>query len=174
VRYYVTFGAESHAQTTVVDVDELPNGSLRGQIDGRACDLDVVPIGRHLSVRVNGRVVDLTTQGKPPEIEISASGFRSRVRVESERTRSPERTGSDAGGGQQVVKSPMPGRVVKVLVAKGDAVQAGQALVVLEAMKMENEVRALAAGTVVEVHVTAGAKVEGHAALVTLVEQNTR
>jgi biotin carboxyl carrier protein len=62
----------------------------------------------------------------------------------------------------------MPGRVVKVLVAKGDAVEPGKGLVVLEAMKMENEVRAKIAGTVADVHVVAGATVEGNAKLVTL------
>jgi pyruvate carboxylase subunit B len=55
-----------------------------------------------------------------------------------------------------------------VLVAKGDDVQPGQGLVVLEAMKMENEVHARAAGTVAHVHVTAGTAVEGNAKLVTL------
>jgi biotin carboxyl carrier protein len=63
----------------------------------------------------------------------------------------------------------MPGRVVKVLVARGEAIEAGQGLVVLEAMKMENEVRARAAGTVAEVHVVPGATVDGQAKLVTLV-----
>ena len=70
--------------------------------------------------------------------------------------------------GERVVKSPMPGRVVKVLVAKGETVSAGQGLVVLEAMKMENEVRTRTAGTVVGVHVTTGTAVEGNALLVTL------
>ncbi len=90
------------------------------------------------------------------------------MRVESERMRAAEqakRTTTTAH--EQVVRSPMPGRVVKVLVAKGDAVEAGQGLVVLEAMKMENEVRARAAGTVGEVHVTAGTAVDGNAKLVT-------
>jgi biotin carboxyl carrier protein len=73
-----------------------------------------------------------------------------------------------AAAGERVIKSPMPGRVVKVLVAKGDAVEVGQGLVVLEAMKMENEVRARAAGTVLEVHVKQGSTVEGNAKLVTL------
>jgi pyruvate carboxylase subunit B len=62
----------------------------------------------------------------------------------------------------------MPGRVVKVLVAEGDVVAVGQGLVVLEAMKMENEVRARAAGTVSQIHVKPGATVEGSAKLVTL------
>jgi biotin carboxyl carrier protein len=75
---------------------------------------------------------------------------------------------SSVGGGDRVVKSPMPGRVVKVLVAKGDAVEVGQGLLVLEAMKMENEVKAKVAGTVADVHVVAGAAVEGNAKLVTL------
>jgi biotin carboxyl carrier protein len=170
VRYYVIFGADPHASPSVVDVIELPNGALQARIDGRAIDLDAVPVGKQLSVRVGGLVVDLTTHGKLPEIDISASGYRSRVRVESERTHSAERTGNDAtSSGDRVVKSPMPGRVVRVLVAKGETVKAGQALVVLEAMKMENEVRARAPGTVAEVHVTAGAAIDGNATLVTLV-----
>jgi pyruvate carboxylase subunit B len=53
-------------------------------------------------------------------------------------------------------------------VAKGDSIAVGQGLLVLEAMKMENEVRARAAGTVAEVHVAAGATVEGGARLLTL------
>jgi biotin carboxyl carrier protein len=89
--------------------------------------------------------------------------------VESERMRAAERAkrGSPSGG-EKLTKSPMPGRVVKVLVAKGDVVVAGQGLVVLEAMKMENEVRTRTAGKVAEVHVAAGATVEGNAKLVTL------
>jgi biotin carboxyl carrier protein len=62
----------------------------------------------------------------------------------------------------------MPGRVVKVLVSKGDEVAVGQSLLVVEAMKMENEIRAKVAGTVADVHVAAGATVEGNAKLITL------
>ena len=61
--------------------------------------------------------------------------------------------------------APMPGRVLKVLVAEGDAVEAGQALVIVEAMKMENEVKARAAAVVDKVLVQAGATVEGNAVL---------
>ena len=58
------------------------------------------------------------------------------------------------------VRSPIPGRVVKVLVKVGDTVQSGQTVVVLEAMKMENELRAPRAGQVLEVRCTEGAAVE--------------
>jgi biotin carboxyl carrier protein len=61
----------------------------------------------------------------------------------------------------------MPGRVVKVHVSAGDEVEAGQALLVVEAMKMENELRAKAPGKITEVHVAAGEAVEANAKLVT-------
>jgi biotin carboxyl carrier protein len=66
------------------------------------------------------------------------------------------------------VTSPMPGKVVKVLVKEGDQVDLGAPLVVVEAMKMENELSAPRAGTVKAVHVKPGDAVEGGALLVTV------
>jgi acetyl/propionyl-CoA carboxylase alpha subunit len=70
--------------------------------------------------------------------------------------------------GPTSVTSPMPGKVVKLLVKAGDAVTAGQGLVVVEAMKMENELRAARAGTVQAVRVKEGQPVEGNETLLTL------
>jgi biotin carboxyl carrier protein len=174
VRYYVTFGADPSALATadepiVVDIDEPHGGSLQARVDDHSLDVDVIRLGKQMSVRVGGQVIDLTTQGGPPEMDISARECRSRIRVESERLRSAARGSSGRSAGREnVVKSPMPGRVVRVLVAKGDSVRAGQGLVVLEAMKMENEVRASTAGVVADVHVAQGAAVERNATLVTL------
>ncbi len=72
----------------------------------------------------------------------------------------------DEIGSSGVVKALMPGRVVRVLVAKGDAVRKGQGLVILEAMKMENEIIAPADGTVDELFVEPGQTVEAGADLV--------
>jgi glutaconyl-CoA decarboxylase len=72
------------------------------------------------------------------------------------------------GGGSVVVVAPMPGRVVQVLVSPGQVVAAGQALVVVEAMKMENDVTAPVAGTVIEVPATEGVAVGGRAVLAVL------
>lgn len=169
MRYFVTLEPSPDSKPLAVDVVELPSGALEAKLDGKSVDLDVVSIGGQLSVRVDGKVVDLTVEGTLPELGASASGHRGQVRVESERMRAADSAKKGgAGAGERVVKSPMPGRVVKVLVAKGDAVQAGQGLLVLEAMKMENEVKTKTAGTVAEVHVTAGSAVEGNAKLVTL------
>jgi biotin carboxyl carrier protein len=169
VRYYVTLDPDPSKPPTLVDVVELPSGELAVKVDGKSVEVDVLPLRAQLSVRVAGRVVDLTVEGTPPELGVVASGVRSYVRVESERMRSAEQAKKGTReGSEKLVKSPMPGRVIKVLVAKGDAVEIGQALMVVEAMKMENEIRAKAAGTVGEVHVMVGATVEGNAKLVTL------
>jgi len=68
----------------------------------------------------------------------------------------PASIGSGGGGGNGTISAPMQGTIVKVLVAEGDGVEAGQALLVLEAMKMENHINAEAAGTVQEIRVKSG------------------
>jgi biotin carboxyl carrier protein len=67
--------------------------------------------------------------------------------------------------GKQTVATPMPGRIVRILVKVGDEVKAGQGLVVVEAMKMENVMRSPKDGRVVELAVTEGQRVEGNAKL---------
>ena len=74
----------------------------------------------------------------------------------------------EAGRAQRTIVAPMPGRIVRVLVKPDDAVAARQPLVVVEAMKMENELRAPRAGTVAEVRVAEGASVEANTVLVVL------
>ena len=70
--------------------------------------------------------------------------------------------------GRQTIVAPMPGRVVRVLVSIGDRVLAGQPIVVVEAMKMENELRSPKDGLVREVNVQAGGAVEARAVLVVI------
>jgi len=91
------------------------------------------------------------------------------VEVSINRMRRPGATASQpADEGPQQVTAPMPGKIVKLLVKPGEKVQPRQGVVVVEAMKMENELRARAAGTVSEVRVTEGASVEAGAILVIL------
>lgn len=101
---------------------------------------------------------------------LGAVGERAEVEAVDERTRAIQAlTGRKAGGPSGgVVRAPMPGLVVRVEVLEGQQVGAGAPLVVVEAMKMENELRAQRAGRVVKVHVRAGTAVEKGTALVTL------
>lgn len=167
MKYFVSL--EANQAPMVVDVSELPSGALEVKLDGKRVDVDVLALGKSLSLRIDGKMVDLTTEGSPPELGAIASGHRSYVRVESERQRAAAAANAGArGAGDRTVKSPMPGRVVKVLVAVGDEVLAGQSLLVVEAMKMENEVRAKVSGKVAEIFVAAGATVEANAKLLSL------
>jgi acetyl/propionyl-CoA carboxylase alpha subunit len=95
-------------------------------------------------------------------------GFRFDGDALDERTRAIRDITADSSksSGPASLIAPMPGLIVRVNVAPGDAVQAGQGLVVMEAMKMENELRAPAAGTVKTVMVEPGKAVEKGTVLV--------
>jgi pyruvate carboxylase subunit B len=97
-------------------------------------------------------------------------GWRFEVEALDERTRAiRELSGASAGPtGPAPLKAPMPGLIVRVTVQPGDQVQAGQGIVVMEAMKMENELRATAAGRVKSILVSPGTAVEKGALLVEL------
>jgi glutaconyl-CoA/methylmalonyl-CoA decarboxylase subunit gamma len=167
MRYYVQLGPVAPDNAPVlVDVEELPSGKLSVRVGGRPVSVDVADLGHALSIRIDGRMVDLTTEGTPPELGAVLSGHRLYARVESERLRAAAlaRKGATSTG-ETLVKSPMPGRIIKLMVAKGDTVAPGDPLVVVEAMKMENEVRAKAAGRIAEVFVSVGATVEANGKL---------
>jgi biotin carboxyl carrier protein len=110
--------------------------------------------------------VDRSSNG---ERIVHVHGVAIPVSIVDPRTRLANRRGGVAAEtGPRSIRSPMPGRIVKVLVKAGDAVEAAQALVVVEAMKMENELRAPRAGRVSAVKVVDGMSVEANTVLVTL------
>lgn len=110
-----------------------------------------------LVVHVNGVAVPLTLTRAPGSPKPSAKAARS-----------PRAGDRGATGASRAIVAPMPGRIVKVLVKPHERVSARQPLVVVEAMKMENELRAPRSGTIAEVRVSEGASVEANAVLVVL------
>ena len=90
--------------------------------------------------------------------EVSVNGRVFRVEVFDPRSMRGRR-GAAGSEGRQNITAPMPGRVIRVLVEPGDDVAAGQGLIVVEAMKMQNEMKSPKAGRVVEVKTAAGATV---------------
>ena len=106
--------------------------------------------------------------GAAGESFVSVNGETIRARLVDPRAFARRGRGAGGGAASRHVTSAMPGRVVKVLVRPGDRVTARQGLVVVEAMKMENELRAPADAVVREVKVTEGASVEAGAILIVL------
>ncbi len=93
---------------------------------------------------------------------VSTAGGERRVEVTDPLTHLARAAhGAAAGGASRKVTAYMPGRVVAVLLTEGDEVEAGQGVVVLEAMKMENEIAAEHAGRIAKIHVEEGQAVEG-------------
>jgi biotin carboxyl carrier protein len=165
MRYFVTFPT---GEEVPVEVDHLPTGELSVVVNGRRLSADAVHLDTTTSIGIDHRIVDLWMEGTPPGVGVIARGHRFYAKVESERMRAlAAALGSKgAAAGEGTVLSPMPGRVLKILVAEGDAVEAGAPLVVVEAMKMENELVSARSGTVKKVYVTPGQNVESGARLV--------
>jgi len=165
VKYFVTIGALTHE----VEVD-----GARVTVDGVGLETDLVsasgtPLYHLLLDGASWTVTAQPLEG-PGRWALGMAGERVEVEVEEERARGkPQQAakGRNAAAGG-TVRAPMPGLVVRVEVAEGQAVEAGAGLIVVEAMKMENELRAARAGMVQTVHVAVGQAVEKGAALVTL------
>lgn len=167
MRYFVTL--DSTDREFAIDLNRRADGSLEVRCDGELVPVDAVAASGALNVRIGDRVIDLWTDGDGENVRFVGGGYRDHARVESERARigaRASRAGSQNAGGQ--VCAPMPGRVVKVLVAIGDAVEAGKPVIVVEAMKMENELCAEASGTVQTIAVSAGQTVDAGALLLEL------
>lgn len=132
-------------------------------LDGDALD------ARSTALRQTDRAqtVALVVDGRPRVVTVEHDGGTTRVWVDGVPIEVDLRTDADLllerfgldtadASADREVRAPMPGLVLRVLAQPGDAVEAGQGVVVLEAMKMENELTAPAAGTVAAVHAAAG------------------
>ena len=152
-------------------VVELSGGLAR--VDGGAAvtarleDVEGTPVRL---VAIGGALHRVTARrdGARGQYLLHMDGHRLAVDALDARTRAIRDTADAArpNTGPVPLVAPMPGLIVRVLVAVGDVVQAAQPLIAIEAMKMENELRAPAAGTVRAVHATPGSPVEKGAVLV--------
>ena len=122
----------------------------------------------YLSLIVNGRSIPVSVEPVSDDVfRVTIAGRHTEVTVKDERALLLEEFGLDdaaAGGGS--VRAPMPGLVLNILVKEGDIVELDQGLIVLEAMKMENELSAPAAGVVQSIHVATGDAVDKSALLI--------
>ena len=159
------FIARENGNETEVEVHRHGNG-YRVRVGDRWLEADLVSVGPFMrSLRLDDGTqfaIAHHREGNTHEISLGSSNVTVEVidPLAAKRRRREDEMGT--GG---VVKAMMPGRVVRVLVAKGDVVRKGAGLLILEAMKMENEIQAPADGTVDELFVEPGQTVESGAEL---------
>ena len=159
------FVAREGEREVEVEVERHGNG-YRVRVGERWIEADFVSVGRYVrSLRLDdGTQFSLVHHREGSTHEISLGGATVYVDVIDPLAAKRRRREDEMGGGG-IVKALMPGRVVRVLVAKGDVVRKGAGLLILEAMKMENEIAAPADGTVDELFVEPGQTVEAGAEL---------
>lgn len=147
---------------------ERTGSRYRIEVDGRADVVDVARVDRTtVSMILDGErevshEATILEGREPGELEVYLRAGVVHARLAAAGPRRPGARGglSGAADGPQRVTAPMPGKVIKVLVKPGDTVAARQGVVVIEAMKMENELRASRPGQVKDVHVAEGDLVE--------------
>lgn len=149
------------------------------EIDGSTVLLDGTPINVDLvrsgatelySVLLDGHSHEMLVNADRFTYQISVRGVQLQVQVEDERARRLNRARRlpTLPEGELAIIAPIPGLVVRVLVKEGEAIEEGQPVVLLEAMKMENELRAVRSGIVKSVVVSAGQRVEQNTPLIVL------
>lgn len=141
-------------------------------LNGEPVDVDLVRSGAAelYSVLFGGRSYEMLVNADRFNYTINVRGVQFQVQVEDERARRLNRGRRlpTLPDGELAIAAPIPGLVVRVLVKEGDAIEEGQAVVLLEAMKMENELRAARSGVVKSVLASAGQRVEQNAPLLIL------
>jgi biotin carboxyl carrier protein len=121
-------------------------------VDGRTVEADAVRIAPSTySILIGGRSLEVTLEENAGGLLLRSGGRDFQVEVIDPRAWRGGRGGAIELEGRQQLVAPMPGKIVRVLVAKGQQVENGQGLLVIEAMKMQNEVRSPKSGTVEKV-----------------------
>jgi biotin carboxyl carrier protein len=170
----MTFEIEVNGRVRSVSIERAAGeGRFRVSVDGEATLVEAHRNGGFgLSLLFpddyrTGRV-SIAPGSARGELLASLAGRTAAVAVNARRTGRGAADAGDGAHGEQKVTAPMPGRVVRVLVAPGDQVEARQPVVVVEAMKMENELRSPKAGRVKDVAVAPGTSVEAGRVLVVI------
>lgn len=152
-----------------VDIVAAEKGNYRCFVDGEDIDVDVSLIHRNTSVTIysilsNGRSFDVILYKSKTGNTVCVNGHNFSVNIKNpfDAFRNKDKKLHDGEKAFHIL-APIPGKIVDVKVASGEQVKKGQALVVVEAMKMENELKAPADGTVTGVYVKVNDKVEKNA-----------
>ncbi|MAE28249.1 MAG: biotin/lipoyl-containing protein [Planctomycetota bacterium] len=165
MKYFVTV----NGNTLEVSVVERL-GRLRVTLGGQPLDFSYEEADQLGQVVLfsEGRSYGVSIEGGDTEVDVKLAGYLYDIQLEDERERAAHAAERAATGGGGPVKSVMPGVVVSLCVEEGQTVEAGQPLLILEAMKMQNEIDAPQAGIVKAVHIVEGQAVAAGEKLLTL------
>lgn len=166
MRYFTK--QQGQQEAVPVDLEPLGNDQYKLTVNGQTYQVDALMLEHGtMTLLVDGESYSVEFEENGDEVGVMLRGQVNRFDVADERRlRLREATAGASVEGRQVVTAPMPGKVVKVLVKVGDEVKEGQGLVVVEAMKMENELKSPKAGKVTELLAKEGVAVENNAKLV--------
>ena len=159
--YVLTLGGEEHR----AEIEELGPGRYRIALDGTTHEVDSRHTSKDIrSFIVGGEVFEADFEDSNGELAFLLDGRKFHIHAIDER-RQRLRKAAELSAGDGEVATPMPGKVIRILAPVGTAVKAGQGVVVLEAMKMENEMTSPVDGTVSEIRVEEGQAVEADTVL---------
>jgi biotin carboxyl carrier protein len=149
MRYEVQLASSNGEKKHVIELERDAAG-WRVALDGQAVAVDAVEIAPNiLSILLEGQSYEISVTPSPDgKLRLQNGAHEFTAEVVDPRAWSGRRHGSVETEGRQQVVAPMPGKVVRLLVKAGDLVEAGQGLLVVEAMKMQNEIRSPKSGTV--------------------------
>lgn len=152
-------------QSYRVELERTESG-WKCRLDGRELPLDVIAgEAGVLSLLLAGKSYAVKQENAGTETKVVVGQERFSVSVQDPRSfRSRRPAGASAQGIKKII-APMPGKVVRLLVAEGSAVEAGQSVIVIEAMKMQNELKAPKNGVLKKINIAEGAAVEAGQAL---------
>jgi biotin carboxyl carrier protein len=165
-RYYASVGGRNEPFT--VELEPGPNGRFFLTLEGKRHEVDALRVEHGaVSMIVDGESYSIEFEERDDQVVVHLKDQVIGIDVSDERRhRLKMARGGFRAEGKQIITAPMPGKIVKVLVKPGDEVNEGQGLIVVEAMKMENELKSPKAGKVVELFAREGAAVEINAKLV--------
>ena len=155
-RFEAVLGDETHT----VAVETLEDGRYRVLVDDREHVVDCRQTGAAtFSLLIGHATADVSVARRGEDFSVAVDGRTHHLRLLDERAQRRRARGT-GGDGAREVRAAMPGKVVAVLIEPGTAVKRGQGILVIEAMKMENEIAAPRDGTVAEILVKPGQAVE--------------